>query len=153
MLDHFKKLYKYDNWANIRMFEALDSWEHPAPKAIGLMAHLITAKLIWLNRIEQQDNSQLIIWPELTLSESRSLCEKQNAGWQACLKKLDEEMLTKPLTYRNSKGKLFHDPLKDILQHVVIHGQHHRAQIAMLMRMDEIAPPVTDYIYFIRYGS
>jgi uncharacterized damage-inducible protein DinB len=33
---------------------------------------------------------------------------------------------------------------------VVNHGTHHRAQIALLLREAEIAPPATGYIYYLR---
>ena len=58
--------------------------------------------------------------------------------------------LDAPVAYTNSSGTAFETPLRDILTHVVNHGTHHRAQIALVLREAGIAPPATDYIYFVR---
>ncbi|MFB3133724.1 MAG: DinB family protein [Rhodothermales bacterium] len=40
--------------------------------------------------------------------------------------------------------------LHEILLHVIIHGQHHRAQIATCLRQHGHTPPPTDCIIFTR---
>ncbi|MEX0845990.1 MAG: DinB family protein, partial [Balneolaceae bacterium] len=57
---------------------------------------------------------------------------------------------TEIIEYSNSKGVTFRNSVEEILMHIVIHGQHHRAQIAKLLRKTGITPPVTDFIFFLR---
>lgn len=52
--------------------------------------------------------------------------------------------------YANSEGTPFETPLRDILTHVANHGTHHRAQIVLVLREAKIAPPPTDYIFYVR---
>lgn len=150
MLEHVKRQFQYDHWANVRILDALDSWKGASAKATGLMAHLITAEVIWLNRMEGNDSSGIKLWPDLTLTESRKLCNKQYSRWKSYLDQINDDTLDRPLAYRNTSGKSYHNSHIDLLQHVVIHGQHHRAQIAALLRTAGITPPATDYISFIR---
>lgn len=52
--------------------------------------------------------------------------------------------------YTNSKGMLYKTKLAEILYHIMIHGQHHRAQIVKLLRNAKINPPATNFILFTR---
>ena len=61
--------------------------------------------------------------------------------------------LNEKVDYSNSKGVVFSNDVVDILQHLIIHGQHHRAQIALLLRQNGIEPPTTDYIFYIRLST
>jgi uncharacterized damage-inducible protein DinB len=40
--------------------------------------------------------------------------------------------------------------VRDALMQVAMHSEHHRAQIAMRLRALGGAPPVTDYIIWVR---
>jgi len=54
------------------------------------------------------------------------------------------------LEYRNLKGTVFHDPIGNILQHLVNHGSYHRGQITTLLRQLGATPVSTDMIGFYR---
>ncbi|MCS3649485.1 putative damage-inducible protein DinB [Salinibacter ruber] len=54
------------------------------------------------------------------------------------------------MAYTNSTGTRFETPLRDCRRDVVNHGTHHRAQIALVLREADGAPPPTDYIFFVR---
>jgi uncharacterized damage-inducible protein DinB len=54
------------------------------------------------------------------------------------------------VAYRTSRGEPFTTRLEDILAHVVLHGAHHRGQIALRVREAGGDPAGTDYITYVR---
>jgi uncharacterized damage-inducible protein DinB len=75
----------------------------------------------------------------------RSLVEDNPAILQKMISRKNEAIV-----YKNSKGTVFNNTVEEILVHLTIHGQHHRAQIANLLRQSGIEPPATDIIFFLR---
>ncbi|MMZ69323.1 DinB family protein [compost metagenome] len=63
---------------------------------------------------------------------------------------VNDGKLKEQIHYRTSNGESFATSIEDILTHVALHGSYHRGQIAASLRMAEIAPPATDYIFFVR---
>jgi uncharacterized damage-inducible protein DinB len=56
----------------------------------------------------------------------------------------------KRVDYENSEGRLFISDLRDILFHIINHSAHHRGQISMDFRLNDIEPVPFDYIYYKR---
>lgn len=141
-----EKLLNYDEWANRKVFSAIkDLPESKSRNEIfTLFSHLLAAQVIWMNRITGAKN-KLELWPELPLSEMETLLN-QNPGK---LKNLIPKA-SQTIQYFNSSGTEFQNSVEDILTHLTIHGQHHRAQIATLLRQAGIKPPGTDLIFFLR---
>jgi uncharacterized damage-inducible protein DinB len=63
---------------------------------------------------------------------------------------ITSESLERNVLYSNSKGEEFSTELEHLLFHVIIHGQHHRAQISKIIRDSGGIPLPTDYIFYIR---
>lgn len=145
MMD-LEKLLNYDAWANDRIFEALKklSPSKQQKEIKRLFSHLLTAQNIWLNRIQDKPIPSEI-WPHLSIEEMEALINETPAKLRELLPGKDEL-----IQYQNSKGVTFQNSAEDILMHLVIHGQHHRAQIATLLRQAGETPPATDFIFFLR---
>ena len=73
-------------------------------------------------------------------------------GWATLLDGADDAALARDVAYTNSKGEPFHDRVDDILLHVVLHGVHHRGQIAAAVRAGGGEPAYTDFIHAVRTG-
>lgn len=152
LADHLLRLFAYDNWANeqvlLSLQDNLDQIDE-AGKAVKYFAHIAGAQELWYRRIEDKSQDDMEIWPDydlpVTLQKITTLYER----WQQLIKNNRSE-LDRIISYQNSKGTSYDTPLSDILHHVIIHGQHHRAQIAKLLRNAKIDPPATDFIYFSR---
>lgn len=152
--DQLKQLYKYDFWANKKVaavFEIKSS--HQLQQAYALFAHIRASQQIWLQRIRGNSTADILLWPEQAdpendLQELTALHEQ----WLHLLTEKDAN-LDAIVSYTNSKGTAFETPLTGILHHVIIHGQHHRAQIAALLREAEITPPPTDFIFYLRENN
>jgi uncharacterized damage-inducible protein DinB len=149
--DRLLRLFKYDNWSNEQILLPLqDNPEFEnSDKAIEYFAHVAGAQDLWYRRIEGQSLEDLKVWPDyglpVAVQKLRTLSEK----WQNLIKS-NRSDLDRIISYQNSRGTPFETMLSDILHHVVIHGQHHRAQIARLLRNAKIEPPATDFIFFCR---
>jgi uncharacterized damage-inducible protein DinB len=141
-----RRLFEYDYWANQKVlsaFQLLDEGE--SRKEIeGVFAHLLAAQAVWISRLKVEKNS-IEIWPNLSIAEMKELMNENQKQLKDLVPKKDEI-----ISYTNSKGDRFESKVEDILTHLVIHGQHHRAQMAKQLRSAGITPPGTDFIYFSR---
>lgn len=151
--DQLTKLFRYDAWANQQVHTSLSghSGGHDLSEEMNLFAHLVSAQKTWYGRITGEKNS-LDLWPELDLAEVRELLDQLEGKWHTLLLEQRGD-LDREISYRNSKGKTFDTPLSDILHHLIIHGQHHRAQIALKLREKQIEPPGTDFIFYVREAN
>lgn len=141
-----EKLVAYDQWANNLVFEAfqmLDK-EEGRVKIEKLFSHILASQIIWMDRITG-DTSAIDIWPDLSKSEIKSYLETNSDKLSKLLLLKDEH-----ISYQNSSGETFTNKVEDIFVHLIIHGQHHRAQIAKLIRQAGDKPPATDFIFFQR---
>ncbi|HKK45052.1 MAG TPA: DinB family protein [Balneolaceae bacterium] len=145
------RLFSYDNWANEQILLSLQ--ENPNfqgfDKAIGYFAHIAATQEHWYNRIEGISAGKLKIWPDYDLAQSFQILKDYSERWIELID-ANREDPDRIISYKNSKGTPYETMLSDILHHLIIHGQHHRAQIAKLLRNAKITPPATDFIYFSR---
>lgn len=150
-IHQYQKLFSYDNWANNRIIDSLQEHEgfDDFNQAVALTAHIAGAQEVWLARISGEHPAGVEVWPDYDLPAARQTLATYIEKWQQLI--IDKNAgLDQPVRYQNSQGTSFTTPLADILHHVVIHGQHHRAQIAKLLRNAKITPPGTDFIFFSR---
>ena len=146
----FDRLFQYTRWANDRVLDALQSTDTAPDRAVELLSHLLRAQDIWYGRIENTDHAALDLWADADLAACAERAEASAQRWDTVLAGQAANNLDQPIAYTNSKGTHFETPLRDLLSHVVNHGTHHRAQIALVLREAGIAPPATDYIFFVR---
>lgn len=143
-------LFRYTRWANARILEAMEAADVVPARAVELFSHLLRAQDVWFGRVEGTAHADLDLWVDEDLGACAERAEASAARWKSLLEDRPANAFDKPIAYTNSKGTRFETPLRDICRHVVNHGTHHRAQIALLLREADIAPPPTDYIYFVR---
>lgn len=145
-MNNLEDLLKYDNWANKRLYVQL--WRQNAVREIKqvttLFAHLIAAQTIWCNRMEGIDEP-VDVWPKTSLGLAEA---GMTLNRDRLMNLVDRSSDT--FTYENSRGEAFENTVEEALHHIVIHGQHHRAQIALLMRQHDMSPPPLDYIFYLR---
>lgn len=151
MIEYFRKLFAYDDWANRQVLAALEALEVPPPRSVKFLAHIASAERLWLERLRVQKQTYPV-WPDFTLAqcklEIKELCEL----WKAYIVSMKEDGLSRSLTYRNSKGESFTNAKQDILMHVIMHSAYHRGQIATDMRAAGFTPILTDFIHGVRQG-
>jgi uncharacterized damage-inducible protein DinB len=148
---HLRRLFSYDEWANREILKVL-STERPAPqRSLKLLAHIIAAEWVWLDRLESRPQS-IAVWPDLTLEECRHHTDQLPRLWRSYLDSLSAEQLSSLVAYTNSKGEVWKSAVEDILVHVTTHSAYHRGQIAVDLRAAGLQPAYTDYIHAVRQG-
>jgi uncharacterized damage-inducible protein DinB len=148
--EHFRYLSGYDEWANLEVIAALKGAGEPLERARKLMAHIISAELVWLTRIEQKP-APFPVWPDLSLEQCAEEAHSLAQSWRG-LPAGDGGILDRLVHYKNSKGEAYESLVRDILTHVFMHSAYHRGQIAADIRQAGCVPAYTDFIHGVRQG-
>jgi uncharacterized damage-inducible protein DinB len=151
LIEHLRRQFAYDAWANREVLASIRRSARPATRPLQLLAHILSAERLWLERIRKQPQS-LPVWPDFTLEQ----CETQIADltrlWSEYLGQVSVAALSEKVTYKNSKGEPWTSTAEDILTHVALHSAYHRGQIASEMRAAGETPAYTDFIHAVRQG-
>lgn len=148
--DYFLNMFNYDATVNQQILEQLQNSTLNLDKAYQIHSHILAAKEVWIRRLNHQRLEGVAIWPEFSVDKAQQQIDNNIESYQKYLANLSNEGLTKNLHYKNSKGEKFETPIRDILSHVLIHGGHHRGQIAKYIREAGGEPLNTDYITYVR---
>ena len=151
-VDNLRRQFAYDEWANREVLAAIKSWSAPTQRSLQLMAHIVAAERLWLERMTLKPQS-LPVWPEFDLERCTTLAAEQASRWRKYLGNMTPADLSRPVSYKNTKGEPWSSAIADILTHVLMHSAYHRGQIASHMREKGQAPAYTDYIHAVRQGA
>jgi len=152
ILHRLSRLLAYDHWANHEVLRALQAAPGPPAQAVKYFAHVIAAEWLWLSRIKQ-DGRRVAVWPEFSVAECESQCQRVEEAWNRYFASLTEERVLRTVPYQNSKGESFENTVEDIMTHIVMHSAYHRGQIATAMRAAGLTPAYADYIEGVRRHS
>lgn len=83
-VDYFKRMFRYDDWANAGHLEAMRNGE-PVPAALRAMAHVLSARAIWIKRVKGEPTDGMVFYPELDLDACTDLHEQVSNDWQEWL--------------------------------------------------------------------
>ena len=153
LLEHLRRQFDYDAWANADVLSAMTADESGASptRPLQILAHILSAERLWFERLRQQPQS-LAVWPEFTPDECKAkMCEIAKL-WREYFAQLSPPGLSRKIAYKNSKGEPWASTVQDVLTHVVVHSAYHRGQIATLMRAAGSPPAYTDFIHAVRQG-
>ena len=145
-LQHLRRLFEYNAWANRRAFESLATFGGES-KGARAFVHLLVAEREWLLRLEEnRDTTGFDFWPEATREACAELLDENQNSYAALLGRLSAEDLARTATYRNSKGVAYTTSYLDILTHVAFHSAYHRGQVASAVRESGGTPAYTDFV-------
>lgn len=150
MKDHYQKMFAYNAWANRLFVECLKQPGIVNAKSFLLMSHILTAEEVWHCRLAGLNTPLEKLWKEYSIQELQQKIEERNQAWETYLKDCGGDRLAASIHYRNTKGQTYTTAVSDVLNHVINHGTYHRAQIASLLRLESVEPPVSDYIQYVR---
>jgi uncharacterized damage-inducible protein DinB len=153
-----QELYRYNGWANDRVFEAVSSLtEEQFAKNLGsshpsvrdTLAHIIWAEWIWLQR--WKGTSPQIVFQGTEFSRPGTL----KARWleleieqRAFVEALTIERLLSVVQYVNLQGQSWRYPLWRQMYHVVNHSSYHRGQLTTMLRQLAARAVPTDFLVF-----
>ena len=150
-IESFRRLFRYDDWANREVVARLAESDEPPSRAVRLLAHILAAEHLWLARLEQQ-TQQLPVWPDFTLSQCERHARRLAGLWTNYCEPQTDESIASKVDYTNTRGEPWSNSVAEILTHVVMHSSYHRGQIATLIRSAHLEPPYTDFIHATRQG-
>jgi uncharacterized damage-inducible protein DinB len=148
--DYLRREFAYDAWANQETLTAIRKAGGDV-RSLQLMAHVLSAERLWLERLRQQEQS-LPVWPEHDLARCESEAVELRRLWREYLDSLADADLSNAVSYKNSRGEPWTSTIVDVLTHVIMHSAYHRGQIASHMRESGQTPAYTDFIHAIRQG-
>lgn len=148
---HFQRQFEYDAWANREVLTAIRGSRGAAARSLQLLAHIVSAELLWLERLQQEPQSQPV-WPEWGLDQCEARSKEVGELWRKYLEGLALDDLSKKVSYKNSKGEPWTSAVEDVVTHILFHSAYHRGQIASFMRASGHTPAYTDFIHAVRQG-
>jgi len=149
MKSYFIRLFNYNHFTNKQINNVLLA-RHTA-QAVKLMAHLLSAEQLWLQRCKHISTAGISSWPEGNAETFDTIIDANHREWIAFLNGVTEDAFEKAIHYQNSIGEHFDSTLSDMITQVLNHGTHTRAQIGQILKQnDGDKLPVTDYIYYSR---
>jgi uncharacterized damage-inducible protein DinB len=151
MIDHLQRQFSYDSWANRELISALQAFGTAKPEALRLLAHVLSAQRLWLDRLQSKPQTYPV-WPDFSLDQCNREASELDHLWPRYLSALVEKDLAATIDYKNTRGENWSNRCGDILEHVVIHSAHHRGQIVAIIRAAGYAPPTLDFIHAVRQG-
>ena len=114
-------------------------------KSVDLLNHILNAHQIWNARINNQASFE--VWQTHIFSD---LVEINESNFKNTLQIIDSRNLEELISYSNSKGEIFSNTIDDVIFHVINHSTYHRAQIITDLKIAQIEPANTDYIFYRR---
>ena len=151
LLEHLRRQFAYDAWANREVLSGLRASARPIARPLQLLAHIFSAERLWLERIRKQSQS-LPVWPNLTFEECEAQITDLERLWREFLSRQSPPGLSEKVAYKNSMGEPWTSTVEDVLTHVLLHSAYHRGQIAGQVRAGGDPPVYTDYIHAVRQG-
>jgi uncharacterized damage-inducible protein DinB len=151
LLKYLRRQFAYDEWANREVLANFRVAAHPPARTLKLLAHILSAERLWLERIRKQPQ-RLLVWPEFSTDQCETQITEMAILWREYLDGLSAKPLSESVSYKNSKGEPWSSTVQDILTHVLLHSAYHRGQIASETRAVGETPAYTDFIHAVRQG-
>ncbi len=160
MIEKLQELYRYNSWANARIFEAAskvspEDFVRTLPSSFSslreTLLHIVSAEWIWLER--WKGNSP----PGFPDEEKNGSFQSLRDRWRrvdsdvlAFVSSIAPDGLENIIRYKNTAGNQYENPLGDLLRHVVNHSTYHRGQVTTILRTLGAKTVSTDLLFFYR---
>jgi len=153
MVEQIQALFAHMAWADAALLKAVATHDG-AFADDGLrkwLHHILVVQRFFLSLFQQRpfDTERERQVPG-GMDEMEQRFQEAHADGAAYTARLDEAELARTIEFPVAIWKDFHPAVRDALMQVVMHSEHHRAQVATRLRALGGTPPVTDYIIWVR---
>jgi len=151
MKNHYLKMLDYELWANHRIIQMLLSvnQEQIPERVVEIFSHILAAQRIWYSRITDQV-CPVKVWEKVPINEWESRLNENIALLKDLVNQFSEQDYNRIISYSNSFGLAYKNPIGEIFNHFPMHSAYHRGQIVILIRKELDKVPLLDYIQFAR---
>jgi uncharacterized damage-inducible protein DinB len=165
MLEHLRRMARYNAWANCRLYEACAQlveaeYRRPRPAFFGsihgTLNHLLVTDWIWLARIESKSSPELRLddQPCENLAVLREARAVEDTRMIRLVDGYAEADLAQPVRYRLiTRPEAAETPLHVCWLHLFNHQTHHRGQVHDQLSQTQVAPPPLDLIFYLRQSG
>jgi len=149
----------YHAWASRRLLDAVAQltpeeqsrdFKTSDSSALNTLAHVFAADRLWLARMFGESPTKLLDPRDRELGVLTKDWPVVQQRWKDWAAPLSDSDFQAKISYRDTRGNPWEQPLWQILLHVVNHGTHHRGQVSGFLRAMGHQPPPLDLIAFYR---
>lgn len=129
-------------WANQRWMAFVYGRPEPDVRPRELLSHIMLSERVWFERVEGRPDATAGTFPLLGESElRRGFAENAEVYRRLIRTRLEDDT-----PFRRASGVEYHARVRDVIQHLITHGYHHRGQLAAYYARSGVAYPSTDHI-------
>lgn len=160
MSERYRRWFRYEkdvHGATIRSLATVPEARRAQPgfqKAIDLVAHIATARALWLYRFgvaSEGPSTVEDLFPKgVPLESLEGRLAAVESAWASYFSELDEEELGRVFEYRSTEGLRYRNRVEDLLTQLFGHSWYHRGQVAALVRGLGGEPAETDFVFWTR---
>jgi len=153
-----KILYDYGYWANRRLFKVIsqltpEQFAQPVAGSYGsirnTLGHVLSAEWGWLDRCGGTARGPRLNPDDyLTLGSLVEAWNKVEGYVRDFLNDIKDEDLARDIEFTLGGPDTHSMRLGHMMQHAAVHGAHHRAQVALLLRMLGYGPDNIDMLVY-----
>jgi uncharacterized damage-inducible protein DinB len=153
-----QRLYDYGYWANRRLLRVIselspDEFTRTAagnPRSIrDTLVHAMSAEWGWLSRCGGPERGLALNPTDYpTTAAVRETWRVVEGHLRTFLSQLKDEDLARETEFTNPRGEKRSLTMAELLQHAANHGVHHRAQLALLVRLLGHTPASLDMLIY-----
>lgn len=153
-----QRLYDYAHWANTKLLQVVsqltpDQFRQPVAGSYGsiqnTLVHVLSAEWGWLERCGGPRRGPALKPDAYPTAESLAAeWTTVEANLREFLANLSDDDLARTITFNNARGEERMAVLGELLQHGVVHGVHHRGQVALLLRLLGHTPGNVDLLFY-----
>ena len=117
---------------------------HPKSMNLGYLALLVAEIPAWITYMIEEGEIDLATYPHFELSTTQDLTdhfEENFARAKESLKNATEEQLGRTFVMKNNGQEVFSIPTIENIPETLNHWVHHRGQLTVYMRLNDIAVP------------
>jgi uncharacterized damage-inducible protein DinB len=143
----FNQLFDYNYYCNKKLIDQCIKLESVPGKSTLLFSHVLNAHHVWNARIVGKKPTYGVWQPQAISDWGEIHYENQRNSFEIMTNANNFEQR---IAYENTQGIAYTNSLHDILFHIINHSTHHRSQILLDFRNNELEPIPLDFINYRR---
>ena len=144
-MNQLQKLVAHCVWANRAWLRFIVNNATSNEWLLGRLSHIMLGERAWFQRIHGEEPGR-DIWALLSIPELERLSVEHERIFAEHL----NADLAKVVSFQRFTGEKYQSPVADILLHLILHGGHHRGQMAIHSSANGLPPINTDFIEYCR---